>query len=529
MTPGPAKDQEGRTRPTNRRLGDGDYGVFGEKLCPVTAVDAAIPSGAAAANAPPPPPSSSPAVDHAPGCGGCGTKRSAPASSPVGGREGKNTSAGIEDGANASSPPPAASPAFQRISKRLPRDHPGGAGRGAEGSASASPVGGRERKKTPAANASTAPPPATAFLERSSKRLALYHPGGGGRDGDVSAPAASVVDRKGKGKICAEIEGEASASSPLPPAGSFPFVSPFERRAALLHEDEAEVAGFLGCPHFYKFDPLKIGAQSEGQLNDFGTDSQEGSNTVRSSAVQNFSADFSWWTIMGNPMIQTIPGTCAIVASAVCIEALHRLEWERLHGPGTFPCRAAAPRKLRRACKQTNPPIWNPKDGLQKIPLLLKKIMELGGIPMTNAPPPAPFLLPLKSWKMYRRDGSLTPERAAHILRTHGPYIGILWVSLLYPFIDASVDDQMVYRFWFPPHLRRISDYLLMQYLFAGRLKDKDLDDLLTKILVLDNHTDTGPSRWIRFEELDKIYVLRVDPLPLDYLDPSLMYPASSY
>lgn len=164
MAPGSAKDRDGHT--TEPVLGRGDYEAAHQKPSAAAAdaaIAAAIEGGAAAANAPSRPP-----------------------------------------------PPP-------RVAKSLPREQPGGrgSGRGAEGSASASPVavGDREGKKT--STATQGGGHASSSPRRLGEKLARDHPGGGGRGAEGLASAAfPVVDRKGKRKVCAASEGAASSSSP---------------------------------------------------------------------------------------------------------------------------------------------------------------------------------------------------------------------------------------------------------------------------------------------------------------------------
>jgi len=125
----------------------------------------------------------------------------------------------------------------------------------------------------------------------------------------------------------------------------------------------------------------------------------------------------SWEAYMGFPMVQTVENTCTLVACSVCVEAMHRVDYETWHVAGTFPCRAAAPRKLRRACYRDG--IWAPKDGAN-VDLVLKKLRELGGVRTTNAPAPAPFVLPVRSWQGYHEPTLECVER----LLDHGPCIG---------------------------------------------------------------------------------------------------------
>ncbi|KAM0889776.1 hypothetical protein ACQ4PT_027495 [Festuca glaucescens] len=147
---------------------------------------------------------------------------------------------------------------------------------------------------------------------------------------------------------------------------------------------------------------------------------------------------FTWVEVMGFPIAQTIPGTCALVAGTVCLEAQHRRMFEAVHGPGTFPCRAAAPRKLRRACFREiiwNPctrrheRVWHPKNGA-KMGRILGVMKRLGGARTTNAAPPAPFFLPLEDWEQYSySDGGLTAKTAARLLYERGPCIGTLFAT----------------------------------------------------------------------------------------------------
>ena len=100
--------------------------------------------------------------------------------------------------------------------------------------------------------------------------------------------------------------------------------------------------------------------------------------TCSSSLSQLFA---SWWLYPKPDFCLVCADTCTLVACSVCVEAMHRVEYETWHGAGTFPCRAAAPRKLRRACYRDG--IWAPKDGAN-VDLVLKKLRELGGVRTTN-------------------------------------------------------------------------------------------------------------------------------------------------
>lgn len=61
---------------------------------------------------------------------------------------------------------------------------------------------------------------------------------------------------------------------------------------------------------------------------------------------------------------------------------------------------------------------------------VLGMMKRLGGARTTNAPPPAPFFLPLKDWERHSyEDGALTAETAARLLFEGGPCIGTLFAT----------------------------------------------------------------------------------------------------
>lgn len=132
--------------------------------------------------------------------------------------------------------------------------------------------------------------------------------------------------------------------------------------------------------------------------------------------------------------------TCAIVACTV---------YEKVHGEGTFKCRAAPPDDLLEACWAKG--IWKPGVGAY-VGWGLSEIQTKGGVPATttNSPSsPAPCVLPLRSWQEHRWDddsnGGLSPERVAALLDSHGPCVGVLWVCPWYEHFDAGSDDALVY------------------------------------------------------------------------------------
>ncbi|KAF0889837.1 hypothetical protein E2562_033227 [Oryza meyeriana var. granulata] len=211
---------------------------------------------------------------------------------------------------------------------------------------------------------------------------------------------------------------------------------------------------------------------------------------------------------------QTVAGTCALVSTTKCVQVQHRWEYEALHGTSTFPCNAAAPRKLRRACLRKK--IWRPTKGAD-VGDVLNMIQEQGGVRTTNGPTPAPSLLPVHSWQHHRWDhgGGLTADRIADLLDTRGPFVGVLWVCPWYTLFDSAEDRDLVYRsgcardemhqFLSVDCFGENNLGLHSVVCFGYRVCDGELH-----VLILDNHKPTGPERWIHFSELEEVFTISV-------------------
>lgn len=210
--------------------------------------------------------------------------------------------------------------------------------------------------------------------------------------------------------------------------------------------------------------------------------------------------------------------TCVLVACTVCLEAVHRIQNEKLHGKATtafFPYRAAAPSDLLEACRIDG--VWKPGVGAY-VGDVLNKILEIGGVPATNAATLVECFLPLHSWREHSWDdeaGGLSPERVARLLHNDGPCIGLLWVSPWYHRYDAGRDDALVYTSGCgrsDDDVRRKIEELHPGQVgwhavvcFGYRFRGGQMH-----VLVLDNHTPTGPRRWIEAEEFHTLYTLSV-------------------
>ncbi|KAF8712761.1 hypothetical protein HU200_028530 [Digitaria exilis] len=134
---------------------------------------------------------------------------------------------------------------------------------------------------------------------------------------------------------------------------------------------------------------------------------------------------------------------CSIVACIVCLEAVHRLEYETVHGEGTFPCTlmAEALQKLFDECCRDE--TWKPDEDCY-VEHVLNKIQEMRPVLLVTAGVPA-RPLPLGSWQAHGLAGR-SPEFVTALLNSHGPCIGVLCMCPWYHHFDARRDDTLVYR-----------------------------------------------------------------------------------
>ncbi|KAJ1267049.1 hypothetical protein BS78_07G026500 [Paspalum vaginatum] len=215
--------------------------------------------------------------------------------------------------------------------------------------------------------------------------------------------------------------------------------------------------------------------------------------------------------------------TCALAACIVCVEAVHRFEFEKVHqGQRTFPYTLmpdAAFWELFTKCRGDG--TWVQGRGAN-VCRVLTKIQEMGGVPartttdVSAAPAAQRTLLPLSWWQEHRWNGGagLSPEHVAALLDSHGPCVGVLWVVLpKYAGVVASGDgNQLVYRECIgrlDARARQESNSSRGGWhavvCFAYRFYGEEMH-----VLVLDNHEVTGPHRWIHVDELVRLYTLSV-------------------
>lgn len=210
---------------------------------------------------------------------------------------------------------------------------------------------------------------------------------------------------------------------------------------------------------------------------------------------------------------------CALDAAAMCVEAQHRRVYERLHGKGSFPCRAAAPRELRRSCERKG--LWDREKGARGMGPVLDQVKILGGIRTTNAPAPSPRLLPLSSWEEHHPDGfdgKFTEERLADLMDENGPCIGVIPFEWWYLLVDADVDDKKVYRSDVMPAVSEDPIENMAAAMVQAENRENERHAVLCcryrnldtgmHILVVDNR-----RRWVQSQDFLEIYTLQVEPM----------------
>lgn len=177
---------------------------------------------------------------------------------------------------------------------------------------------------------------------------------------------------------------------------------------------------------------------------------------------------------------------------------------------------------------------------------VLAKIHELGGVRTTNAPPPAPWFLPVRSWQLHSClvGPTLDMDRVSSIL-DRGPCVGSIWLCPWWSLFDASIDDNWVYR----GCGRSRTDMFLSALMFgeenvgmhavvccayriccaAAEEEEASAAHQVMHVLVMDNHKLTGPMRWIDHEELLYLYTINVDRMerPLHLGGRRITYPRS--
>ncbi|WVZ86976.1 hypothetical protein U9M48_033684 [Paspalum notatum var. saurae] len=132
--------------------------------------------------------------------------------------------------------------------------------------------------------------------------------------------------------------------------------------------------------------------------------------------------EFSWFAVMGSPILNE-DGSCTISACIMCVEAQHRLSFERLHGKGTFPCKAKAVGKFKDMCLKRG--IWSSEAGSNE-PDILHFIIDKGGVLTTRDTNSVRHQIDgYHCWEKQQ----LKADQFVRLLYSRGPVLGSLWVE----------------------------------------------------------------------------------------------------
>lgn len=198
----------------------------------------------------------------------------------------------------------------------------------------------------------------------------------------------------------------------------------------------------------------------------------------------------------------------------MCVEAQHRLAFERVHGHGKFTFAAKHPTALKKKCRGRQ--VWDPDDGAW-FGDVLDTIKYSAGVPTTKVP--NDISLPLDSYDIHipagPLGGELRPIDLAWMIYKHGPVLGALLLDDDYS--RSNNDSSYVY----PGVLRHVlkgdktwdgydgHGVVCFEYKFEG-------GDMV--LHVMDNHEEDGPLKWIKFSAFHEFVRLHVKPI-----DPKLL------
>ncbi|XP_037486844.1 uncharacterized protein LOC119365328 [Triticum dicoccoides] len=210
---------------------------------------------------------------------------------------------------------------------------------------------------------------------------------------------------------------------------------------------------------------------------------------------------WSWLDIMGSPLMQD-NGSCTIAACLMCLDAQHRLAFERQHGVDTFAYHipAETAEDLLGLCKGCG--VWTEDDGADEGNVLEVLRITGGAKAASYRPGWEPHCtLQVKSWeKMFNFAGMLPAFSIAYTMHTKGPLLGSFIAGQDY---YADGWESRVYRGGSgeeaEPHV-----VVCFGYVF---------DNGEMHVTVIDNHRLYGPLRWILYDAFTTFTRIEVEPL----------------
>lgn len=229
---------------------------------------------------------------------------------------------------------------------------------------------------------------------------------------------------------------------------------------------------------------------------------------------------WSWLGVVGDP-IQNNDDTCSICATLVCLEARHRLDFERRYGFNKFPfyITAAAVADLKNQCTVRG--VWTPLYGAHEEGVL-RVIQAMGGAEVANRFGWKPCKLQVKSWECHsNRDHNgqaMRQSEIAKLIQTKGPLLGTILVHTE-SYYAPGWEDR-VYRG--KPRGTKGNGHLVVCTSYRYHPTGRVGSPTELHIEVVDNHTRTGPVRWILAIAFTRFFVVHVEPLNAREVRPSL-------
>uniref|UniRef100_A0ACD5Z0L7 Uncharacterized protein n=4 Tax=Avena sativa TaxID=4498 RepID=A0ACD5Z0L7_AVESA len=244
---------------------------------------------------------------------------------------------------------------------------------------------------------------------------------------------------------------------------------------------------------------------------------------------------WSWLGVVGH-RIQQNNDTCAICGTLVCLEARHRLAFERLHGFKTFPCSITTETvtALKNLCEQRG--VWTERYGADEQDVL-EVIRSSGGCAVAAGVPGwNPCRLQVKSWKYHRNSAwqPMSQSKIAKLIHMEGPILGGIKVDDDWYYAEGWEDS--VYR-GVPRGYKGADNHLVVctGYHLLGFEPTADRERAQKRqwhrygqietelyVEVVDNQLVDGPVRWILASAFDGFVEIHVDTTELWVKKPSL-------
>ncbi|XBI60514.1 hypothetical protein VPH35_041437 [Triticum aestivum] len=185
----------------------------------------------------------------------------------------------------------------------------------------------------------------------------------------------------------------------------------------------------------------------------------------------------------------------------MCLEAQHRLVFERKYGAETFPYSIPmeTAKELLEFCKSGG--VWTTKRGAKHVEVL-GVIQVIGGVDATpHLAGWEPCRLQVKSWeKLLNSECVPAPSSLARMIHLRGPMLGSFMAGPDY-YDDGW--ERRVYRGWVG---KKAVFHIVVCSSFRFQAGEMHIE-------VVDNHLNWGPVRWILKKVFLSFTLVEIEPL----------------